>query len=130
MTPIQFVTRAVGLPWVRWRSDWSAVDCYGLVVLWYRHVLGIELGEVPKTDIAAGLANDPEWIECGPEAGATMFMGWRHGAPSHCGMLVDESTVLHAEGSADQPGSVRVSRLAAMRRLYPEIRFYRRRTKC
>lgn len=126
LTQSEFITRAVGLPWVRWRSDWQAVDCFGLVVLWYRHVLGVELGEVPQADIAAGFANSPGWEECGPEDGVTVFMGWRNGAPTHCGMLLDSSTVLHAEGSDEHPGSVRVTRLSVIRRVYGEIRFYRR----
>lgn len=125
MTPQEFTARAVGLPWVRWRSDWEACDCYGLVILYFRHVLGIELGEVPHTDVAQGLAQSTCWAECDPEAGATMWMAWRDGAPTHVGMLITDSTVLHAEGTHEAGGSTRVTRLDVAKRAYGDAVFYR-----
>lgn len=129
LTPAQFVARAVGTPWERWRSDWQAMDCFGVLVLWHREVLGIELGPVPQTDIATGFTESTGWSECGPEEGATCFMAWRNGAPTHCGILIDRQRVLHADGSQDRAGAVRVSRLSVMQRIYGELRFYRR-TSC
>lgn len=125
MTPQQFTARAVGVPWVRWRSDWAAMDCYGLIVLYFREVLGIELGRVPETDIATGFTAARGWVECGPEAGATCFMAWRRGAPTHCGVLLSGGTVLHSEGSPELPGSVRMTRMRALERIYGEILCYR-----
>jgi len=125
LSPSEFAARAVGIPWVRWRSDWAAADCFGLIVLYFREVLGVDLGAVPHTDIASGFAGAAGWHECEPEAGATCWMAWRDGAPTHCGVLLTADTVLHSEGSDTVPGSVRVSRLAAVRRMYGEIRFYR-----
>lgn len=131
MTPAAFAARAVGLPWVRWRSDWTACDCFGLVVLYYREVHGIDLGEVPQTDIGAGFeALRARWQECGPEPGASAFMSFDgEGAPRHCGLLIDGGRLLHAEGGIDLQGrsfgSVRLSRLAAWSRLYLDTRFYR-----
>jgi hypothetical protein len=101
------------------------MDCFGLIVLWHREVLGIELGPVPQTDIAAGFTTVAGWVECEPQAGTTCWMAWRDGAPTHCGVLLTDTEVLHSEGSAEHPGSVRVTRLAALRRCYGEIRFYR-----
>ncbi len=127
MTPAEFAARAVGLPWRRWRSDWTACDCFGLVVLYWREVHGIDLGQVPQTDIATGFSAATGWQECEPEPGACGFMAWVEGAPAHCGILIDASHVLHAQEGHPRPeaGSVRVTRLDAMRRLYPDLRFYR-----
>lgn len=125
MTPAQFVAKAVGVPWVRWRSDWAAMDCYGLIVLWHREVLGLELGRVPETDIAAGFSAARGWSQCEPQDGATCFMSWRRGAPTHCGVLLPGSMVLHCEGSQEMPGSVRMTRMRALQRAYGEIRCYR-----
>lgn len=125
LSPSAFVSRAVGIPWVRWRSDWAGVDCFGLIVLWHREVLGIDLGAVPHTDVAEGFAKATGWAECAPDAGATCWMSWRDGAPTHCGIVLPGAMVLHAEGSAEQPGSVRVSRLTAVARTCGVIRFYR-----
>jgi len=125
LTPAEFAARAVGVPWIRWRSDWAAMDCFGCIVLYFREVLGVELGAVPQTDIASGFAEAAGWVECGPEAGATCWMAWHDGAPTHCGVLLTADTVIHSEGSDQVGGSVRVSRLAAVRRMYGTIVFYR-----
>lgn len=124
MTPEQFAQRAVGMPWVRWASSWDSCDCFGLVVLFWREVLGVDLGAVPRTDIATGFAA-AGWEQCSAEPGATGFMAWRDGAPRHCGVLLGGGLLLHAEGGEERGGSVRATRLPAMRRLYPDIRFYR-----
>ena len=126
MTPVEFVDRAVGLPWARWRADWQAMDCYGLVVLWHREVLGVDIGDVPQTDIADGFAEARGWAEVpGPAAGATCFMSWRGAAPTHCGVLLPGQRVLHAEGRPGQPGNVRITRLRALAQVYGHIRYYR-----
>ena len=125
MTPQEFAARAVGTPWVRWRSDFDGADCYGIVILYHREVLGLDLGAVPQSDIASGFSSAQGWHECGLEDGASCFMAWRNGAPTHCGVLLPGAMVLHAEGSALHPGSVRITRLAAMQRAYGELRFYR-----
>jgi hypothetical protein len=130
MTAQEFINRAVGLPWIRWRSDWRAMDCFGLIILYHRKVLGLDLGAVPQSDIATGFNSAQGWRECDASAGATCFMAWRNGAPTHCGVLLPGAMVLHSEGSQDHPGSVRVTRLAAMQRAYGEIRFYQYTPTC
>lgn len=130
MTPDEFVRRAVGVPWERWRSDWQAMDCFGCIVLYFREVLGVDLGPVPQTDIATGFDAAPGWQQCEAEAGATCFMAWRAGAPTHCGVILAGDMLLHAEGSIERGGSVKVTRLAVMRRLNPDIRFYRYAAPC
>lgn len=128
MTPAEFVARAVGLPWARWRADWQAMDCYGLIVLWHREVLSVEIGDVPHTDIAAGFAEARGWAEVvGPAAGATCFMAWRGPAPTHCGVVLPGPRihhVLHAEGRPGQPGNVRLTRLRALEAVYGRVRYY------
>jgi cell wall-associated NlpC family hydrolase len=128
MTVDEFVGRAIGLPWVRWRSDWQAADCFGIVILYFRHVLGVELGEVPITDVARGFAVDKRWVECGACAGATVWMGWQDGAPKHVGVLISPTHVLHSDGDevgGVNKGSARVTRLDALRKLYADSRFVR-----
>lgn len=126
MSPSEFIARAVGVPWVRWRSDWSGLDCYGLVVLWHREVLGVDIGSVPQTDIAAGFSAAQAWVECAPEAGATSFMAFRRdGSPRHCGIVLSGARVLHADGGPDKLGSVRITRIRAIERAYGAMRCYR-----
>lgn len=129
MTPDTFLARALalpGLPWVRWRAGWDGADCFGLVVLWHREVLGIDLGEVPQTDIATGFDSATGWRPCDPVPGAAAWMAWQGGAPAHCGILALPGMVLHTDGDIDRPGLARLTRLTALQRIYPDVRFYRR----
>lgn len=128
MTSAQFAARAAGMRWRRWASGWGACDCFGLVLLYWREVLGLDLGPVPHTDIASGFMQAAGWQECGPAPGATAFMSWHAGKPAHCGVLLQGGMLLHAqefrEGAGD--GEVRLTRLSAMARVCPDLRFYRR----
>lgn len=45
MTPETFITNVMGIPFKFGRGDWLACDCWGLVELWYREILGIELDD-------------------------------------------------------------------------------------
>ena len=132
LTPEEFIRRAVGIPWVRWRSDWFACDCYGLVLLWMREVRGVNLGTVPQTDIATGFPETRVWAECGYDRDATVFFSWRNGAPTHCGVLAPHGFALHSqEGSpVSESGSVRLTRLEVMARAVPDLRFYRYSPPC
>lgn len=38
-----FISRVEGIPWSNRACTFDAADCWGLVVLYYRHVLGIEI---------------------------------------------------------------------------------------
>jgi cell wall-associated NlpC family hydrolase len=126
MTPQAFADRAVGLPWVRWRSDWRACDCFGLVVLYFREVLAVDLGAVPMVEIADGFAAaSSSWQPCDPEPGCTAWMAWRNGSPEHCGVLLAGDLMLHADGRSDRAGSVRATRRSVMERLYPDIRYFK-----
>lgn len=127
MTPADFIRRAVGLPWVRWRSDWQAVDCFGLVVLWHREVLGTDPGAVPHTDIATGFAQAQGWQPCDAEPYTTAFMAFDSQGPTHCGIVVPGGQVLHALGGPRFPGhgSTVVSPLRLVRRLCGDIQTFR-----
>ena len=129
MTPEEFAARAVGVPWERWRSDWQGMDCYGLIVLYFREVLGAPMADVPQTDIATGFLQAQGWREIAePAPGCTGWMAWVDGSPTHCGVVLPDGRLLHSEGERGRHGgsrgSVRVSRLEAVRQVYGQIRFY------
>lgn len=123
MTPQEFVDRAVGVPWVRWRSDWEAMDCFGLLILFHREVLGVDLGTVPHVDIKDGFAKATGWVET--EDGATAWMAFKGDSAVHCGVLLPSGACLHSEGSANQPGSVRVTPLRTIKRVFGQVKTFR-----
>lgn len=126
MTPQEFAAKAVGLPWRRWRSDWQCADCWGLVVLYHREVLGLDLGDVPHIDIATGYAAATGWEPCA-EADGVVFMCFRAGEAVHCGIVLGAAALHAQEGHPiSDLGSTRLTPMSVMRRLYQDIRFYRR----
>lgn len=131
MTPAEFAARCMapdGPRYVRWRADWQACDCFGMLVLYWREVHGRELRPEPAT--ASGMADGfaalgPLWRECGPAPGACGFMAWDDGLPRHCGVLLPGGELLHTEApSPASAGGPRITPLRAMARLYPDVRFY------
>lgn len=128
MTPQEFADRATGINgprWVRWASTWEQADCYGIVILYHREVLGIELGPVPQTDIASGFVAARGWQDCGPEPGSAAFMAWLDNQPAHCGIVLPGGMVLHAQGSVESGGCVRATRLRVMASIYSTLTFHR-----
>jgi cell wall-associated NlpC family hydrolase len=127
VTEDEFVLRIVGTPCKRWRGDWEACDCWGMLVLAHREILGIEVGPMPHVTLADGFAAmGSHWPRCEPQPGSCAFMAWRDEVPEHCGFLLKGNRVLHAPYSAHQASTVRVTPLAVMRRLYGgEITFHR-----
>ena len=80
MTPEQCIDRMLTVPYARGRGDWSGMDCWGVVELWYRHVLGVELSD--RTNIAPG--------HDGVQKGFDAALGWRLvAAPvDHCAVVM------------------------------------------
>ncbi len=130
MTPAAFVERFMGMDgprYRRWSSSWEFCDCFGAIALYWREVVGVELLPAPpECSMADGFtAIGSAWRECGPLPGACGFMAWDAGLPRHCGVLLPGGDLLHTEGpSPGGAGGPRVTRLAAMARLYPDLRFY------
>lgn len=124
MTPAEFAARCMALDgprYARWSTGWAELDCFGLVALYWREVHGRELHPTPLASMADGFAAvGSAWVECGPQPGACGFMAWLDGQPRHCGVLLPGGELLHTE----DPGGPRITRLPAMQRLYPDIRFY------
>lgn len=127
MTETEFVSRMIGIPWRLGETSFEAVDCYGLCEMYWREVLGIEVIRGDHSDLAEGLAGIHGWRECHAQPGSSGFMTWVRGAPTHCGVLVHDDMLLHAQAGRPVPesGSVRLTRLSAVRRVCSDIRFYR-----
>lgn len=121
-----FVNRTVGLPWVDRAQSWDAMDCWGLVVSYYRHVIGVELPDVHSLDFGVGLGKALETglferVDIPPKHGLifTAFCQ-KTGAPCHVGLVVDHQTVLHSNHGA----GVRCDRIDLLKRIYGELNFY------
>lgn len=127
MTNDEFISAMQGVPWRLHASSLDAADCWGVVVLYYLLVHGVELADTHSMSMEDGITAQLKtgcWKEVyTPEDGVT-FMAYRHGSPEHCGVVIGDR-VLHSGGGANMRGSCRLDRVSAMQRLYPDMRFFR-----
>ena len=53
MTQDEFIRLVTGKPWANRSCSFGSMDCWGRVVLYYRHVLGLELHHIPAYEAGA-----------------------------------------------------------------------------
>ena len=108
MTAEQFVERAVCVPFLDKGRDYDGFDCWGLVVCYYRDVLGIEL---PSYDGYDSVKNHRAVAKCFREAILTeawlnveipedghVAVIYRRGLPLHIGVAICRgSRIQHCE---------------------------------
>lgn len=120
MKPQEAIPRFLSLPYVLGRGDWSGADCWGLVELWYRHVLGIGLAEREGRDstrqsIDVWATAPAGWLPIvAPEDHCLVLMRSGRLAHGHVG-IVYQGSVLHTavtHGCVYQPISDRLIRAA------------------
>ncbi|KHS77040.1 hypothetical protein QT13_02025 [Pectobacterium brasiliense] len=124
MTQDEFIRRVIGLPWADRACSFETVDCWGLVVLYYRHVLGIEIHQTPDYEAGMDFITCYEgdvvfWSPGSREVGrvAVFYHGER---PHHIGVVVAGNRCLHSRGNGE---GVRVDRLPVLERLYSRVEF-------
>lgn len=102
MTPDEFITRALSIPYEEGKGDWSSADCWGVVELYYRHVLDIELSDrgVIKPGHAGmqqGFEAATYWVEVTEPKQHCLVIMRAHGYQAgHVGIYID-GHVLHSD---------------------------------
>ena len=110
MTETEFINSIVGTPWVERGDGVNGLDCWGLVVRYYRDVLGIELENDYPFNLASGYIDQiltGKWVPCAKRSGVA-FMGFdRNNEPLHVGVVVNGgSHILHASKPTTRCDSV------------------------
>jgi len=125
MTHDEFICKAIGVPWAKHQSTWQSMDCYGLVMLYYKEVLGVNLGLMPNMNMSDGYeAKSKEWSESSPVKSGLAFMTFKGGQASHCGIVIDDMHVIHSGGSEQGYGSVKIDKIASLERIFGKMKFY------
>lgn len=125
MLKSEFIETVEGLPWRNRACSFDGADCWGLIVLYYRHVLGIELHDVP------GYEADQDFVTCFINeicfwqkkeffSEGDMFVAYYASAPVHVGLIVD-GKALHSRG---EDGFVRTDHIRTIQKLYTKIEYY------
>ena len=114
MSPAEFANLAIVVPFVDHGRGWSGWDCWGMVQMYYREVLGVEIpsyvGEYTdagrstqtRRELAALIDhNMTDWREVdNAEAGDVVLLKIG-GRPIHVGIAVNGGQMLHTETGVD-----------------------------
>jgi len=121
MTHDEFLKAVIGKPWVNRADGMNEFDCWGLVVAYYREVLGITIPVYLGGDIQSGYLEE---IESGrwKEGQGIVFMCFIDGIPSHCGLVFDNQ-VLHSNGWKGS-GQVTMQPLRKIQRIFKDVKIY------
>ena len=119
MKEADFISHWVGRPYRVRGNDESGIDCWALVVRYYRDVLGIELDDHHDDDIAGGFEREIQseaWEPCDKKDAGVVFMAFDQlGEPRHVGIVVGGGElILHARKTrvqCDRMGVMRTHRL-------------------
>ena len=119
MTETEFISHWVGRPYRVRGNDESGIDCWALVVRYYRDVLGVELDDTYDDDISGGFEHEIQsgaWEPCDKKDAGVVFMAFDHsGEPRHVGIVVGGGEfILHSRKTrvqCDRMGVMRTHRL-------------------
>jgi len=123
MTESEFISHWIGRPYLVRGNDESGIDCWALVVRYYRDVLGIELDCHHDDDIAGGFEREIQseaWEPCDKKDAGVVFMAFDQlGEPRHVGIVVGGGELIlharHTRVQCDRIGVMRTHRLGFYR---------------
>lgn len=124
LTASEFASRMIGVPWVNRACSPESCDCWGLVVLFYRHVIGVEIhhstGYEAERDFLTCFTDEVVfWRASDQPVEGGVFIGYEGGHPAHIGLIVD-GRALHSRGAN---GAVRSDRLAVIEKVFTRVEY-------
>lgn len=132
MNQKEFIQKMIGKPWVNRASNFDACDCYGLIQLYYQHVLNIDLPTVAGYDDATCSteqgweANIHDWEEVAtPSENGLLFTSYKDEKPAHVGLVISPTHILHSRGFVDDPGKVEIHSIATLKKLFGKVTFHK-----
>ncbi|XHA15330.1 NlpC/P60 family protein [Citrobacter farmeri] len=125
MSKDDFLSRVTGIPWQNRACSFEAADCWGLVVLYYRHVLGIEIHQTADYESCSDFLTcyDSDvvfWRHTEHFSDDGIFVAWIGSNPVHVGLIVD-GRALHSRG---ENGHVRSDAIRTIQKLFTKVEFY------
>ena len=126
MHKAEFLQAVIGKPWENRACSFDAMDCWALVVLYYRHVLGIEIHQTADYESGSDFltcydADVVFWRRTESFVDGDIFVAWVGSKPVHVGLIVD-GKALHSRG---ENGHVRHDAIRTIQKLFTKVEFYR-----
>lgn len=131
MNQDDFLAKIIGTKWVNRASSFEACDCWGLVMLYYKEVLSIELPTVDGFEEGESFdllyyANCKNWQEVDkPNVNGLVFTAYKGNRAAHVGVVISPTHVLHSRGSVGAEGQVEIHSIRAIERLYGKVTFHK-----
>ncbi|EMV1761449.1 C40 family peptidase [Enterobacter ludwigii] len=121
----EFISLIEGVPWSNRACSFDAADCWGLVVMYYRHVLGIEVHQTADYESGRDFmtcydADVVFWQRSETFCDEGIFVAWVGSQPVHVGLIVD-GRALHSRG---ENGHVRFDAIRTIQKLFTRVEFY------
>lgn len=130
MTKTEFIDRWIGTPWEDRSIGPETIDCWGLVYVYYRDVLGIELSKPSDhVDIVQGFIGEVEggdWIETDFAEDGIMFTAFHGNVARHSGIVISPTMVIHSYGGEGVHGSVSINNISVIERKFGKVRFFKK----
>lgn len=131
MNKNNFINAVLHKPWVNRAQSMEEMDCWGLVILYYKHVLNVELPEISgyssgECSVPSGVNEQlKHWERVDkPTVDGVVFMAFDGDLPAHVGVMISATKMLHSRGSEETGGSVSIHSIQAMKTRYNRIEFY------
>ncbi|WP_044865743.1 NlpC/P60 family protein [Enterobacter ludwigii] len=121
----EFISQIEGVPWSNRACSFDAADCWGLVVMYYRHVLGIEVHQTADYESGRDFmtcydADVVFWQRSETFFDEGIFVAWVGSQPVHVGLILD-GRALHSRG---ENGHVRFDAIRTIQKLFTRVEFY------
>lgn len=121
----EFISLIEGVPWSNRACSFDAADCWGLVVMYYRHVLGIEVHQTADYESGRDFmtcydADVVFWQRSETFCDEGIFVAWVGSQPVHVGLILG-GRALHSRG---ENGHVRFDAIRTIQKLFTRVEFY------
>jgi cell wall-associated NlpC family hydrolase len=130
MNQSEFISKILGKPWVNRAISFDAVDCWGLCLMYYKHVLSIELPTIKgykkgKCDTNQGWHNGVnQWKKLNKPKVNSVFTCYKSGKPIHVGIVISATKVLHSRGFVGSHGKVEIHSVRAIESIYGKMTYH------
>lgn len=124
MNKTDFIRKVNRLPWADRACSFEAADCWGLIVLYFRHVSGIEIHQTPDyeagKDFITCYEGDRIFWRTGSRAEGNIAVFYRGEQPDHVGVVIGGNRCLHSRGKGE---GVRIDPLPVLERAFTRTEF-------
>lgn len=125
MSKEEFIQLMTGKPWRNRSLSFDAVDCWGLVALYYSNVLGSEINHTKKYmdngEFSACFFDEVVyWRKTDHRSDGCIFVAYIGSFPAHVGLVIN-GEAYHARAESSH---VRFDRIRTIEKLFTKVEYY------